>query len=77
MKATKSKKRLHEEEGYLSSSRGIPLLDAAFELAATKGMADHHRQQSKRGVADVTKRAFFHHFDSEEDVGDRTGCKCY
>jgi AcrR family transcriptional regulator len=41
------------------------LLLAAFELAATKGMADVTVNKVSE-LADVTKGAFFHHFDSKE-----------
>ena len=40
-------------------------LNAAFELAATKGMADVTVNKVSE-LADVTKGAFFHHFDSKE-----------
>ena len=43
------------------------LLNAAFELAATKGMADV-TVNKVRELADVTKGAFFHHFDSKETL---------
>jgi len=41
------------------------LLNAAFELAATKGMADVTVNKVSE-LADVTKGAFFNHFDSKE-----------
>jgi AcrR family transcriptional regulator len=41
------------------------LLNAAFELAATRGMADVTVNKVSE-LADVTKGAFFHHFDSKE-----------
>jgi AcrR family transcriptional regulator len=41
------------------------LLNAAFELAATKGIADVTVNKVS-AFADVTKGAFFHHFDSKE-----------
>jgi AcrR family transcriptional regulator len=41
------------------------LLNAAFELAATRGMADVTVNKVSES-ADVTKGAFFHHFDSKE-----------
>ena len=41
------------------------LLNAAFELAATKGMADVTVNKVSE-LAAVTKGAFFHHFDSKE-----------
>jgi AcrR family transcriptional regulator len=43
------------------------LLNAAFELAATKGMADVTVNKVSE-LADVTKGAFFHHFDSKETL---------
>jgi AcrR family transcriptional regulator len=43
------------------------LLNAAFELAATKGMADVTVNKVSE-LAGVTKGAFFHHFDSKETV---------
>jgi len=43
------------------------LLSAAFELAATKGMADVTVNKVSE-LADVTKGAFFHHFDSKETL---------
>jgi AcrR family transcriptional regulator len=43
------------------------LLTAAFELAATKGMADVTVNKVSE-LADVTKGAFFHHFDSKETL---------
>jgi AcrR family transcriptional regulator len=43
------------------------LLIAAFELAATKGMADVTVNKVSES-ADVTKGAFFHHFDSKETL---------
>ena len=43
------------------------LLNAAFELAATKGMADVTVNKVS-DLADVTKGAFFHHFDSKETL---------
>ena len=41
------------------------LLNAAFELAATKGIADVTVNKVSES-ANVTKGAFFHHFDSKE-----------
>jgi AcrR family transcriptional regulator len=41
------------------------LLNAAFELAATKGIVDVTVNKVSE-LADVTKGAFFHHFDSKE-----------
>jgi AcrR family transcriptional regulator len=41
------------------------LLNAAFELAATKGLADVTVNKVSE-LADVTKGAFFHHFESKE-----------
>jgi AcrR family transcriptional regulator len=43
------------------------LLNAAFELAATKGMADVTVNKVSE-LAEVTKGAFFHHFDSKETL---------
>jgi AcrR family transcriptional regulator len=43
------------------------LLNAAFELAATKGMADVTVNKVSE-FADVTKGAFFNHFDSKETL---------
>jgi AcrR family transcriptional regulator len=43
------------------------LLSAAFELAATKGIADVTVNKVSE-VAGVTKGAFFHHFDSKETL---------
>jgi AcrR family transcriptional regulator len=43
------------------------LLSAAFELAATKGIADVTVNKVSE-LADVTKGAFFHHFDSKETL---------
>jgi AcrR family transcriptional regulator len=43
------------------------LLNAAFELAATKGMGDVTVNKVSE-FADVTKGAFFHHFDSKETL---------
>jgi AcrR family transcriptional regulator len=43
------------------------LLNAAFELAATKGMADVTVNKVSE-LADVTKGAVFHHFDSKETL---------
>jgi AcrR family transcriptional regulator len=43
------------------------LLNAAFELAATKGMA-HVTVNKVSDLADVTKGAFFNHFDSKETL---------
>lgn len=43
------------------------LINAAFELAATKGMAAVTVNKVSE-LADVTKGAFFHHFDSKETL---------
>jgi len=43
------------------------LLNAAFELAATQGIADVTVNKVSE-LADVTKGAFFHHFDSKETL---------
>jgi AcrR family transcriptional regulator len=43
------------------------LLHAAFELAATRGMADVTVNKVSE-LADVTKGAFFHHFASKETL---------
>jgi AcrR family transcriptional regulator len=41
--------------------------DAAFELAATKGIADVTVNKVSESAED-TKGAFFHHFDSKETL---------
>src|ERR1700689_3366381 len=43
------------------------LLNAAFELAATRGMVDVTVNKVSE-LAEVTKGAFFHHFDSKETL---------
>jgi AcrR family transcriptional regulator len=43
------------------------LLNAAFELAATKGITDLTVNKVSES-ADVTKGAFFHHFDSKDTL---------
>src|SRR5579863_5480977 len=65
MKATKVKNAYMKKKDPLFVRES--LLHAAFELAATKGMADVTvHKVSKFG--DVTKGAFFHHFDSNETL---------
>ncbi len=65
MKATKVKNAYMKKKDPLFV-RGS-LLNAAFELAATKGMADVTVNKVSE-LADVTKGAFFHHFDSKETL---------
>jgi len=63
MKATKVKNAYMKKKDPLFVRES--LLNAAFELAATKGIADVTVNKVSE-FADVTKGAFFHHFDSKE-----------
>jgi len=63
MKATKVKSAYMKKKDPLFVRES--LLNAAFELAATKGMADVTVNKVSE-LADVTKGAFFHHFASKE-----------
>jgi AcrR family transcriptional regulator len=63
MKATKAKNAYMKKKDPLFVRAS--LLNAAFELAATKGMA-HVTVNKVSELADVTKGAFFNHFDSKE-----------
>jgi AcrR family transcriptional regulator len=63
MKATKAKNAYMKKKDPLFVRES--LLNAAFELAATKGIADVTVNKVSE-FADVTKGAFFHHFDSKE-----------
>ena len=63
MKATKVKNAYMKKKDPLFVRES--LLSAAFELAATKGLADVTVNKVSES-ADVTKGAFFHHFDSKE-----------
>ncbi|MHB8540744.1 MAG: TetR/AcrR family transcriptional regulator [Candidatus Acidiferrales bacterium] len=65
MKATKIKNAYMKKKDPLFVRES--LLNAAFELAATKGMADVTVNKVSE-LADVTKGAFFHHFDSKETL---------
>src|ERR1700683_1875926 len=65
MKATKIKNAYMKKKDPLFVRES--LLSAAFELAATKGMADVTVNKVSE-LADVTKGAFFHHFDSKETL---------
>jgi AcrR family transcriptional regulator len=65
MKATKAKNAYMKKKDPLFVRES--LLNAAFELAATKGMADVTVNKVSE-LADVTKGAFFHHFDSKETL---------
>lgn len=65
MKATKAKNAYMKKKDPLFVKEC--LLFAAFELAATKGMADVTVNKVSE-LADVTKGAFFHHFDSKETL---------
>src|SRR6202167_1429975 len=65
MKVTKAKNAYMKKKDPLFV-RGS-LLNAAFELAATKGMADVTVNKVS-GLADVTKGAFFNHFDGRETL---------
>jgi AcrR family transcriptional regulator len=63
MKATKVRNAYMKKKDPLFVRES--LLKAAFELAATKGMADVTVNKVSE-LADVTKGAFFNHFDSKE-----------
>ncbi len=63
MKATKVKNAYMKKKDPLFVRES--LLNAAFELAASKGMADVTVNKVSE-LADVTKGAFFHHFDDKE-----------
>src|SRR5487761_163275 len=65
MKATKIKNAYMKKKDPLFVRES--LLSAAFELAATKGIADVTVNKVSE-LADVTKGAFFHHFDSKETL---------
>jgi len=65
MKATKVKNAYMKKKDPLFVRES--LLNAAFELAATKGIADVTVNKVSE-LADVTKGAFFHHFDSKETL---------
>jgi AcrR family transcriptional regulator len=65
MKATKEKNAYMKKKDPLFVRES--LLNAAFELAATKGIADVTVNKVSE-LADVTKGAFFHHFDSKETL---------
>jgi AcrR family transcriptional regulator len=63
MKATKLKNAYMKKKDPLFVRES--LLNAAFELAATNGIAEVTVNKVSE-LADVTKGAFFHHFDSKE-----------
>jgi AcrR family transcriptional regulator len=65
MKATKVKNAYMKKKDPLFVRES--LLNAALELAATKGMA-HVTVNKVSDLADVTKGAFFNHFDSKETL---------
>jgi AcrR family transcriptional regulator len=65
MKATKVKNAYMKKKDPVFVRES--LLNAAFELAATKGIADVTVNKVSK-VAGVTKGAFFHHFDSKETL---------
>ena len=65
MKATKVQNAYMKQKDPLFVRES--LLNAAFELAATKGMADVTVNKVSE-LAAVTKGAFFHHFDSKETL---------
>src|SRR6202789_4083073 len=65
MKATKVKNAYMKKKDPLFVRES--LMNAAFELAATKGMADVTVNKVSE-LADVTKGAFFNHFDSKETL---------
>jgi AcrR family transcriptional regulator len=65
MKAAKAKNAYMKKKDPLFVRES--LLSAAFELAATKGIADVTVNKVSE-MADVTKGAFFHHFDSKETL---------
>src|SRR5580704_4336189 len=62
MKATKAQNAYMKKKDPLLVRES--LLNAAFELAATKGMADVTANKVSE-LADVTKGAFFHHFENK------------
>ena len=63
MKATKVKNAYMKKKDPLFVRES--LLNAAFELAATKGMGDVTVNKVSE-LAGVTKGAFFNHFDNKE-----------
>jgi AcrR family transcriptional regulator len=65
MKATKVKNAYMKKKDPLFVRAS--LLNAAFELAATEGMANVTVNKVSE-MADVTKGAFFNHFDSKETL---------
>jgi AcrR family transcriptional regulator len=65
MKATKVKNAYMKKKDPLFVRES--LLNAAFELAATRGMADVTVNKVSK-LADVTKGAFFNHFDTKETL---------
>jgi len=65
MKATKVKNAYMKKKDPLFVRES--LLNAAFELAATNGMADVTVNKVSE-LANVTKGAFFNHFDSKETL---------
>ena len=65
MKATKVKNAYMKKKDPLFVRKS--LLSAAFELAATQGIAAVTVNKVS-ALADVTKGAFFHHFDSKETL---------
>ena len=65
MKATKVKNAYMKKKDPLFVRES--LLNAAFELAASKGMAAVTVNKVSE-LADVTKGAFFHHFDGKETL---------
>src|SRR5271163_3215658 len=65
MKVTKAKNAYMKKKDPLFVRES--LLNAAFELAATKGIADVTVNKVSE-FAGVTKGAFFHHFDSKETL---------
>ena len=66
MKATKVKNAYMKRKDPLFVRKS--LLNAAFELAATKGMADVTNQQSERIGGRYEGGFLFHHFDSKETL---------
>jgi AcrR family transcriptional regulator len=65
MKATKIRNAYMKKKAPILVKES--LLNAAFELAATKGMADVTVNKVSE-LAKVTKGAFFHHFDGKETL---------
>jgi len=65
MKATKVKNAYMKKKDPVFVRES--LLNAAFELAATKGMAEVTVNKVSE-LADVTKGAFFNHFDNKETL---------